>query len=241
MDPGAGTPVSDRDELSDGARTCVDHGTSPGGLLKQVSLGGGEHGACDLSTGVCGVRPACPRHRARQFRARRYCACEAAALGRLRRQLLHRHVHASWKAVKTLCSMQCHVTTTKQPAQVARGDKAWNPQIQPSPALSLLCTPHNISQYHTPHTTHSPYTTHHHTPHKCLSHRLSIKSKHPKIRVVPTDRSPQLQKNRHRPQTNPLKTWTLLTAKWRPPHKVLFMNFRFANAWVVQQRHGLRS
>ena len=42
MDPGAGTPVSDRDELSDGARTCVDHGTSPGGLLKQVSLGGGE-------------------------------------------------------------------------------------------------------------------------------------------------------------------------------------------------------
>jgi hypothetical protein len=140
-------------------------------------------------------------------------------------------------------SAQCnaHVTTTKQPAQVARGDKAWNPPIQPSPALSLLCTPHNISQYHTPHTTHSPYTTHHHTPHKCLSHRLSIKSKHPEIRVVPTARSPQLQKNRHRPQTNPLKTWTLLTAKWRPPHKVLFMNFRFANAWVVQQRHGLRS
>ena len=57
MDPGAGTPVSDRDELSDGARTCVDHGTSPGGLLQQVSLGGGEHGARDLSTGVGGVGP----------------------------------------------------------------------------------------------------------------------------------------------------------------------------------------
>ena len=38
--------------------TCVDHGTSSRGLLQQVSLGGGEHGARDLSTGVGGVGPA---------------------------------------------------------------------------------------------------------------------------------------------------------------------------------------